>query len=102
MRRRVLASVAFIILAFALDLRRPPEHQLTSRGALVAIRVYQSSLAPIYARMGARCRFTPTCSRYSEACIRRFGAVRGGWLSVTRVVRCGPWTPMGTVDPPPI
>jgi putative membrane protein insertion efficiency factor len=101
MRRRLLASVALISLVVALDVRRPPEYQLTSRAALAAIHAYQSTLAPVYARMGAQCRFTPTCSHYSEACIRRYGAVRGGWLSVTRVVRCGPWTPRGTVDPPP-
>ena len=101
MRRRLLACGALIVLAFALDLRRPPDNQVTARGALAAIHVYQSSLARVYARMGAQCRFTPTCSHYSEACIRRFGAVRGGWLAAKRIIRCGPWTPMGTVDPPP-
>ena len=52
--------------------------------------------------MGVQCRFTPTCSHYGEACIRQFGAMRGGWLAMKRVLRCGPWTPMGTDDPPPV
>ena len=33
--------------------------------------------------------------------VRDFGAVKGGWLAFKRVLRCGPWTPMGTDDPPP-
>jgi len=68
--------------------------------ALAAIHGYQRSLAPLAARAGARCRFTPTCSRYAEAVIRRDGAARGGWRALKRIARCGPWTPMGTEDEP--
>jgi uncharacterized protein len=67
-----------------------------------AAHLYQATLSPLYARIGVRCRFTLTCSRYAEACIQRFGAVRGGWLAARRVLRCGPWTPQGTIDPPPV
>ncbi len=55
----------------------------------------------MYARMGVRCRFTPSCSHYGETVVRQFGALRGGWMAMKRVLRCGPWTPMGTYDPPP-
>jgi putative component of membrane protein insertase Oxa1/YidC/SpoIIIJ protein YidD len=34
--------------------------------------------------------------------VREFGAVKGGWMAFKRVLRCGPWTPMGTEDPPPV
>ena len=47
------------------------------------------------------CRFSPTCSHYAEACVRRFGLLRGGGMALTRVIRCGPWTPAGTIDPAP-
>ena len=50
--------------------------------------------------MGVECRFTPTCSHYGEAVIQKYGFVRGGWMSLRRVARCGPWTPKGTVDLP--
>ena len=33
--------------------------------------------------------------------VQRFGALGGGWMAMKRVLRCGPWTPYGTVDPPP-
>ena len=68
--------------------------------ALESIHVYQRTLSPAAARLGIRCRFTPTCSRYAEAVIARDGVMRGGWKTVRRVARCGPWTAVGTFDPP--
>ena len=68
--------------------------------ALAGIRAYQTKLSPLAARVGFRCRFTPTCSRYAEIVIVRDGVVRGGLKSLKRVARCGPWTPPGTLDPP--
>ena len=68
--------------------------------ALGSIHLYQRTLAPAAARVGLRCRFTPTCSRYAEAVIARDGVVRGGLKAVARVARCGPWTAAGTIDEP--
>ncbi|MGE0043907.1 MAG: membrane protein insertion efficiency factor YidD [Vicinamibacterales bacterium] len=74
---------------------------MTARAAVGAIHLYQATVSPLYARLGVRCRFTPTCSHYGETVIARFGLVRGGWLAARRLARCGPWTPEGTLDPPP-
>jgi uncharacterized protein len=90
-----------IVLALVVDLRRAPADQLSTRALVGGIHLYQATLSPLYGRMGVQCRFTPTCSHYGEACARQFGALRGGWLAMKRVLRCGPWTPMGTIDPPP-
>ena len=68
--------------------------------AVRGIRVYQQTVAPAAARVGLRCRFAPTCSRYGEAVIARDGLIRGGWKAVRRVARCGPWTAVGTRDDP--
>jgi uncharacterized protein len=68
--------------------------------AIGGIHVYQRTLAPLADRAGARCRFTLTCSRYAETVIARDGLVRGGWKTVKRIARCGPWTAMGTRDDP--
>jgi putative membrane protein insertion efficiency factor len=68
--------------------------------ALGTIHVYQRTLSPVAARIGIRCRFTPTCSRYAEIVIARDGVVRGSWEAVRRIARCGPWTEPGTVDQP--
>jgi putative membrane protein insertion efficiency factor len=70
------------------------------RVVLAGIHGYQAALAPMIARAGIACRFTPTCSRYAEIVIERDGVVRGGWLAVKRIARCGPWTPRGTRDDP--
>jgi uncharacterized protein len=65
-----------------------------------AIHLYQRALAPAADRIGLRCRFRPSCSRYAEIAIRRDGVVRGGWAALKRIGRCGPWTPQGTRDDP--
>ncbi len=60
------------------------------------IRLYQkfSRLTP------AVCRFYPTCSCYARTAVMRFGALRGSWLAVRRLLRCHPWNP-GGIDPVP-
>ena len=90
-----------MIALFVADLSRNPADQFSTRATVSAIHVYQTTLSPLYDRAGIRCRFTPTCSHYGEACIRQFGVARGGWLAMKRILRCGPWTPPGTSDPVP-
>jgi putative membrane protein insertion efficiency factor len=102
LKTRVWTAIAIVLIAIALDLSRPPSDQLSTRAAVGGIHVYQATLSPLYERLGFRCRFTPTCSHYGEAVVGRFGVVRGGWLAAKRILRCGPWTAAGTVDPPPL
>lgn len=101
MKRLLLAGFIVVLLLVTVDLRQAPAEQWTARAAVGAIHLYQATLSRWYARIGVQCRFSPTCSHYGEECIRRFGAARGGWMAAMRVLRCGPWTPLGTVDPPP-
>ena len=101
MRRRALVLAAVVVAVIAADLARAPERQWTAKAALGGIHVYQATLSKAFAATGTTCRFSPTCSHYAEACIRRYGVVRGGGLALARVLRCGPWTPAGTLDPPP-
>jgi uncharacterized protein len=95
----LIVSAAGVLLVA--DLTRPPAAQLATRATLAAIDLYQVTLSPLYTRAGVMCRFKPTCSHYGEAVVREFGALRGGWMAMKRVLRCGPWTPMGTEDEPP-
>lgn len=100
-RRRVVAVLVALAVLLAADLARPGPRQLTARALVAAIQLYHATLSPAMPRLGVSCRFTPSCSRYGEAVIARHGALVGGAETVWRIVRCGPWTPAGTVDPPP-
>ena len=102
MRRVAWVLLVVMAVAIAADLTRAPEHQVGARVAVAGIHAYQATASRVFASAGARCRFDPTCSHYGEAVIRRYGLVRGGWMAGKRVLRCGPWTPLGTVDPPPV
>ena len=46
------------------------------------------------------CRFQPSCSAYAITALRRYGALKGGWLATKRVCRCHPWGGYGP-DPVP-
>lgn len=101
MRLKGWLAIAALGAAIAADLGRAPADQLSARAAVAGIDAYQATLSRAFAASGVACRFSPTCSHYGEQAIRRFGLLRGGWMAAQRVVRCGPWTPAGTVDPPP-
>ncbi|MDH3255598.1 MAG: membrane protein insertion efficiency factor YidD [Acidobacteriota bacterium] len=100
-RRTLLIAILVVILVLGWDLSRPPASQVSARIMLVSIDIYQATLSRALGAAGARCRFTPTCSHYGEAVIKRHGTLVGSWLAARRIARCGPWTPMGTVDAPP-
>ena len=61
------------------------------------IRGYRFLLSPW---LGNHCRFHPTCSEYAITAVERFGALRGCWLALMRLLRCHPWSP-GGLDPVP-
>ncbi|HXT86308.1 MAG TPA: membrane protein insertion efficiency factor YidD [Verrucomicrobiae bacterium] len=65
--------------------------------ALAGIRVYQIFFGPVF---GGACRFEPSCSAYAYEAIQRFGAARGTWLGMKRLLRCRPFSP-GGYDPVP-
>ena len=68
-----------------------------ARLVLGLIRGYQLLFSPLYA---GSCRFVPSCSQYAREAVLKFGAVRGSWLAVRRLMRCHPLGSSG-IDPVP-
>lgn len=56
---------------------------------LQAVLLYQKWVSPL---LGPRCRFRPTCSEYMYQAINRYGALRGLWLGLKRLLRCHPFS----------
>lgn len=46
------------------------------------------------------CRFYPSCSNYALEAIEKYGALKGGWLALKRILKCHPFHP-GGYDPVP-
>lgn len=61
------------------------------------IRFYRRNISPA---TPPACRFTPTCSQYALTAVERFGAAKGGWLALKRILRCNPFC-RGGYDPVP-
>lgn len=62
------------------------------------IRLYQIVLSPVVNWRGPVCKFEPSCSHYGYEAVKTHGAVKGGGMTVWRVLRCNPWG-SGGYDP---
>ena len=70
---------------------------LPKRMLLWLIRFYRAAISPTHAPC---CRFTPTCSQYALEAVEKYGAVKGGFLALRRILRCNPLC-KGGYDPVP-
>lgn len=59
------------------------------------IHFYRIFISPLFP---PSCRFYPTCSQYAMEAIKKYGVLKGGWMSVKRLVKCHPFHP-GGFDP---
>ena len=65
---------------------------------LSLIRFYQRHISP---NTPPSCRFLPTCSNYAREAIEKYGALKGGWLTLKRLLRCNPFYKGDYYDPVP-
>jgi len=91
---RGLAIVS--VLAFVVFVRTATAESATLR----AIKFYRDHGSPAMQLIGVRCRFTPTCSRYAELAVKKYGVARGLSKAGYRIIRCNPLVEAGTVDYP--
>lgn len=61
------------------------------------VRAYRLVWSPW---VGHGCRFHPTCSAYALDALTKHGGIRGGWLTIRRVLRCHPWGGSGIDNVP--
>ena len=64
---------------------------------LALLRGYKKYISP---SLGNNCRFLPTCSEYAMEAVERHGILKGGLLSIWRILRCNPFGRRG-YDPVP-
>ena len=64
---------------------------------IALIKLYQWIISPW---LGSRCRYTPTCSQYGIEALKKYGPIKGLWLTGKRILRCNPWGGHGH-DPVP-
>ncbi|HGE71275.1 TPA: membrane protein insertion efficiency factor YidD [Candidatus Poribacteria bacterium] len=62
---------------------------------LYAINIYRIFISPL---LPPSCRFYPTCSMYAQEAIAVHGVIKGGWLTIKRLLKCHPFHP-GGYDP---
>ncbi|NLI70249.1 MAG: membrane protein insertion efficiency factor YidD [Firmicutes bacterium] len=59
---------------------------------LYLISFYQRFISPLFPRT---CRFYPTCSQYCYEAISKYGAIKGGFMGLCRLMKCHPFHPGG-------
>ncbi|CDZ80897.1 Putative membrane protein insertion efficiency factor [Candidatus Rubidus massiliensis] len=65
---------------------------------IILIRFYQLAISPM---LGNCCRFTPSCSEYTLQAIKKYGAFKGSWLGLKRILKCYPSSKYFGDDPVP-
>ena len=63
------------------------------------IRFYQKAISPMRPPC---CRFIPTCSAYAVEAVEKYGAWKGGWLALRRVLRCNPFHRQNSIQYDPV
>lgn len=62
------------------------------------IKFYRKFISPLKGR--SSCIYTPTCSLYALQALEKYGAIKGTYLAIRRVLRCHPFA-TGGYDPVP-
>lgn len=62
------------------------------------INFYKKMISPIMNYHGSNCKFYPTCSEYTKQAIEKYGAFKGLFMGIWRVLRCNPFS-KGGYDP---
>lgn len=83
----------------------PTSLNVGQRIVLRLISYYQAVWSPDHSPRKAQypygyCRYYPTCSEYGHGAVEKYGVIKGGVLTIWRILRCNPWA-RGGHDPVP-
>jgi len=70
---------------------------MLAKFAVFLLQCYRKFISPM---LGHNCRFIPSCSEYAIEAYKKFGFIKGSYLTITRLLRCAPWS-KGGYDPVP-
>lgn len=59
------------------------------------VKFYRKHISPL---KKPTCRFYPTCSQYALQALEKYGALKGSYLAIKRILRCHPFN-KGGYDP---
>ena len=62
-------------------------HRVIVAPFILLIRIYQLTISPL---LPNACRYTPTCSQYGIEALRKYGVLKGLWLTIKRLASCNP------------
>ena len=65
---------------------------------IACIRFYRKYISGM--KIAPCCIYTPTCSQYALEALEKYGALKGSWLAIKRILRCHPFA-KGGYDPVP-
>ena len=69
------------------------------RVLLWLIHFYRKGISPL---TPPSCRFIPTCSEYAMQAIEKYGALKGGWLTLRRLSKCHPFHRQESIEYDPV
>lgn len=64
---------------------------------ILLVRTYQNFISPMFL---PTCRYYPTCSTYFIQAVEKYGAIKGSFIGMKRILRCHPFHE-GGYDPLP-
>lgn len=64
---------------------------------IALIKGYRKYISPM---KSTKCPYIPTCSEYGLEAVEKYGAIKGGFLALWRILRCNPFS-RGGYDPVP-
>ena len=69
-----------------------------SKILICIIDFYKINISTFLKTKGVECKYYPTCSEYSKQAIKKYGALKGSFLSIKRIIKCNPFS-KGGYDP---